>query len=63
MRTFVSKILILALASCVAIPAFASGSVSGGNLFRKHTADTSEINIHIRRALNTLRKTKDPAVS
>jgi tetratricopeptide (TPR) repeat protein len=62
MRTNVGKILFLVILSGLAILPFTSVRATGGSLFSKHTADTAEINIHIRKALNTLTKTKDPAL-
>jgi tetratricopeptide (TPR) repeat protein len=60
MRSFVNKIIFLALASGFAILSPQSvKAASGGNLFRKNSSDTSELNIQIRKALNSFSKTKD----
>jgi len=62
MRKYASKILFLAITSGLAILPVISVSAAGGGLFRKHAADTAEINIHVRNALNSLSKSKDPAL-
>jgi tetratricopeptide (TPR) repeat protein len=59
MRTLYIRILLLALVSGLAISAHPSVKSSGGNFFRKQSADTSALNMYIKNALNRGLKLKD----
>jgi len=61
MKSFEKKTVLLILAFGFAVSAYSDFPEPGRSFFRKHSSDTSELNTHIRKALNSFSKSKDPA--